>query len=96
MSREHDYEEDYEEYDDWLDIESIDDKSELSMRIQLRFKLSSDSADDLASTLWNIKNDRIMYEQSTLYENEIEQYHDENDLAAYEERLFYRRWNPAY
>lgn len=55
MPRTHNYEEEYDEYDGWLDITGSDSHTQLRYRIESTFGLNPVSARKLADQLWKIK-----------------------------------------
>lgn len=61
MPKQHNYEEEYDEYDDWLDVMGSVSHTQLRFTIESRFGLSPISANKLADRLWIIKvqKDRI-------------------------------------
>jgi len=55
VKKQRDYEKQYDEYDDWLDVGDSKSVEELNSTIQKKFHLQEYSANELANALWNAK-----------------------------------------
>lgn len=68
MVKLHDYESEYDEYDEWLDIDSCEDLEDLQNTITSKFKLNPFASYALAVKLWAVhERTSIEYRERDIY-----------------------------